>query len=94
MNKKQTKTVTPLDIEEIAERAMRGLDVSEHFTGQHTAKQYVSIDFPLELLRAIDAECQKVGVTRQAWIKMACDERLRQVQSGRSSLTNAASGKA
>ncbi len=94
MNKKQTKTVTPLDIEEIAERAMQGIDVSEHFTGQHTAKQYVSIDFPLELLRAIDAECKKVGVTRQAWIKMTCDERLRQVQSGSSSLTNAASGKA
>ena len=83
MNKKRAKTVNQPDIEEIAEQASQGHDVSEYFTGQHSAKQYVSIDFPLELLRAIDAECKLVGVTRQAWIKMACDERLRQIQSGR-----------
>ena len=83
MNKKRTKTVTHLDIEEIAEQATQGHDVSEYFTGQHSAKQYVSIDFPLDLMRAIDTECKLVGVTRQAWIKLACDERLRQIQAGR-----------
>lgn len=71
------------DIEEIAEQAEQGLDVSEHFTGQHSVKQFVNVDFPLELLQAIDAECRQVGVTRQAWIKLACDERLRQIQLGR-----------
>ncbi len=88
MNKKRAKTVKHLDIEEIAEQAAQGHDVSEYFTGQHSAKQYVSIDFPLELLRAIDAECKLVGVTRQAWIKMACDERLRQIQSDRAGALN------
>src|SRR5258706_16268911 len=83
MNKKRTKTVTHMAIEEIADQAAQGHDVSEYFTGEHSAKQYVSIDFPLDLLRAIDAECKLVGVTRQAWIKMACDERLRQIQSVR-----------
>ncbi len=83
MTKKRSKTVTSLSIEEIAEQAEKGLDVSEHFSGQHLAKQFVSIDFPLELLHAIDTECRQIGVTRQAWIKMACDERLRQIQSGR-----------
>ena len=83
MNKKRAKTVKLQDIEEIAEQAAQGHDVSEYFTGQHSAKQYVSIDFPLELIRAIDAECKLVGVTRQAWIKLACDERLRQIQSVR-----------
>jgi len=83
MSKKHNKTDKPLEIEEIAEQAELGLDVSEHFTGQYSAKQFVSIDFPLELLRAIDAECKQVGVTRQAWIKLACDERLRQIQLGR-----------
>ena len=63
----------------MAERAERGEDVSAHFTNHHMAKQRVNIDFPLDLLRQIDAECQRIGVTRQAWIKMACDERLRQV---------------
>jgi hypothetical protein len=70
-----------VEIEEIAERAERGEDVSAHFTGQHRAKQLVNIDFPLNLLRQIDAECERLGVTRQAWIKMACDERIRQIES-------------
>jgi len=83
MSKKQSKTVKSLTPEEIAEQAEQGIDVSEHFTGKHSAKQFVSIDFPLELLRAIDTECRQVGVSRQAWIKLACDERLRQIQSGR-----------
>jgi hypothetical protein len=59
------------------------LVVSEHFTGRHTAKQRVNVDFPLALLRMIDAECEVVGISRQAWIKMACDERLWQIQEGR-----------
>lgn len=78
MDKKQDK----LDIEEIAEMAERGEDVSQHFSGQHSAKQRVNIDFPLNLLREIDAECRRVGVTRQAWIKMICDERLRHTVVG------------
>ena len=73
------------DIEEIAGRAERGEDVSQYFTGRHVAKQRVNIDFPLNLLGMIDAECRRVGVTRQAWIKMACDERLRHIQRSRKS---------
>ena len=70
-----------VEIEEIAEHAERGEDVSAYFTGQHRAKQRVNIDFPLKLLQQIDAECERLGVTRQAWIKMACDERIRQIES-------------
>lgn len=83
MSKKRSKAINLINADEIAERAEQGLDVSEHFTGQHSVKQFVSIDFPVELLQAIDAECRQVGVTRQAWIKLACDERLRQIQLGR-----------
>lgn len=78
MNEKSTKASKAKDIERIAEQAERGEDVSAHFTNRHEAKQRVNIDFPFALLRKIDAECQRVGVTRQAWIKMVCDERLRQ----------------
>ena len=73
--KPANKTV---DIEAIAERAEAGHDVSEHFTGPLAAKQRVNVDFPLGLLHTIDAECRRLGVTRQAWIKIACDEKLRQ----------------
>ncbi|MBI3757159.1 MAG: hypothetical protein HY267_04200 [Deltaproteobacteria bacterium] len=70
-----------VDIEEIAERAEKGEDVSSYFTGQHHAKQNVTVDFPLLLLQQIDAECGRLGVARQAWIKMVCDERIRQIAS-------------
>ncbi len=81
MNEKQGKKRSAKDIEAIAEQAERGEDISEHFTGQYVAKQRINVDFPLTLLKAIDAECRRIGITRQAWIKMACDARLRQTQT-------------
>jgi hypothetical protein len=77
------------DIEKIAERAQRGEDVSKYFSGTPVAKQRVNIDFPLGLLRKIDADCREIGITRQAWIKIACDERLRQTEVGRRSNSKA-----
>ncbi len=71
------------DIEAIAERAHAGEDVSEHFSREFVSKQRVNVDFPLNLLRQIDAECKRVGVSRQAWIKMVCDERLRSMPAWR-----------
>ena len=76
MNKQSDKHEATPDIEAIADRTERGEDVSAYFSNRHVAKQRVNIDFPLELLRQVDAECQRIGVTRRAWIKMACDERL------------------
>ena len=76
MSKKQKSK----DIETIAEEAERGEDVSQYFTNQFSAKQRINIDFPLDLLQVIDEECKRVGVSRQAWIKMACDERLREIK--------------
>src|ERR1700686_3907088 len=32
--------------------------------------QRVNVDFPLDLLRAIDREARRIGVTRQAFIKL------------------------
>jgi hypothetical protein len=83
MPKKSAKQVEKklVDIEEIAERAERGEDVSQYFTGKQSARQRVNVDFSVILLRQIDAECERLGVTRQAWIKIACDERLRQLDS-------------
>ncbi len=67
-------------IEAIAEAAQRGEDVSAHFSGKYQSKQRVNVDFPLPLLRLIDQECRSIGITRQAWIKMVCDERLRETR--------------
>lgn len=75
MSKQHDKVI---DIEEIAEMAASGEDISQYFTGQHTAKQQISVDFPLHLLRMIDAECQRLGISRQTWVLATCEEKLRQ----------------
>jgi len=81
MKKIQNKQKKIKDIEEIAEMAEKGEDISKHFTGEHVAKQRVNIDFPLALLKLIDDECKRIGVTRQSWIKIACDEQIRKIKN-------------
>src|SRR5215470_13150073 len=81
MNAKPGKPKQMEDIEDIAERAERGEDISAHFTKTFVAKQRVNIDFPLALLREIDAECGRIGITRRAWIKMVCAEHLTRAQT-------------
>jgi hypothetical protein len=78
MNSKSTEIK---DIDEIAQQAHLGADISENFTGHFQAKQQVNIAFPLELLRSIDAECQLQKIDRQDWIKIVCAEKIREVQS-------------
>jgi uncharacterized pyridoxal phosphate-containing UPF0001 family protein len=73
------------DIEEIAQQADSGVDVSDHFTGHFQAKQQINIALPLELLKSIDAECQLRKISRQDWIKMLCTEKIREIQTGRAS---------
>jgi uncharacterized pyridoxal phosphate-containing UPF0001 family protein len=71
------------DIEEIAQQAHSGEDISEHFTGHFQAKQQIDVAFPLELLKSIDAECQLQKLSRQDWIKMVCAEKIRGIQATR-----------
>ena len=70
--------------------ACQGENAPAPFTAKHVTRQRVNIDFPLHLLRQIDAECQHAGVTRQAWIKMVCAERLQQRQSAQMSSVESA----
>jgi len=78
-----SKSTEIKDIEEIAQQADSGADVSEHFTGHFQAKQQINIALPLELLKSIDAECQLQKISRQDWIKMVCTEKVREIQAGR-----------
>ncbi|MEK7487321.1 MAG: hypothetical protein AABZ60_23575 [Planctomycetota bacterium] len=82
------KSKTSEDIEKIAEKAQKGEDVSQYFAGIPIAKQRVNVDFSLQLLKQIDIECRLLGITRQSWIKMACDNQLREVQISRRSLVS------
>lgn len=38
--------------------------------------QRVNVDFPIDLLRAIDREARRIGVTRQAFIKLRISDTL------------------
>jgi len=41
-----------------------------HATRPGCEVQRVNVDFPVDLLRAIDREARRIGVTRQAFIKL------------------------
>jgi hypothetical protein len=52
-----------------------GADISGHMDFAKArrpgrAVQRVNVDFPVDLLNAIDREARRVGVTRQAFIKL------------------------
>jgi hypothetical protein len=53
----------------------RGVDLSEHLGVAHASRpgrevQRVNVDFPPALLREIDAEARRIGINRQAYIKL------------------------
>jgi hypothetical protein len=43
---------------------------------RHEGIQRVNVDFPVDLLRAIDREARRIGVTRQAFIKLRMSDTL------------------
>jgi hypothetical protein len=52
-----------------------GVDLSAHMDLARAARpgravQRVNVDFPVDLLREIDEEARRLGVTRQAFIKV------------------------
>jgi hypothetical protein len=52
-----------------------GEDLSAHLDLSKATRpgrevQRVNVDFPVDLLRAIDLEAKRIGVTRQAFIKL------------------------
>ena len=52
-----------------------GEDLSAHLEVEKATRpgrevQRVNVDFPVDLLRAIDREAKRIGVTRQAFIKL------------------------
>jgi hypothetical protein len=58
-----------------------GVDMSPYMdyskaTRPGRAVQRVNVDFPVDLLRDIDAEADRIGVTRQAFIKMRLSDAL------------------
>lgn len=71
---KKSATI-PITAEEFDRKFDNGEDITAHIDwstarrpGRETFK--VNVDFPLDLLARIDAEAARIGIARQAWIKL------------------------
>ena len=61
-----------LTADEIAEKAMRGEDISKHFTNKGEMKpaiQRVNVDFSVDMLKELDLLAKELNISRQAVIK-------------------------
>src|SRR5262245_31210777 len=73
--KRGTSQSKPLAAARLDELHDSGQDLSAHLdlvkaTRPGREVQRVNVDFPVDLLRAIDREARRIGVTRQAFIKL------------------------
>ena len=76
MKKKQrTSRTKALSATELDAMHEAGVDLSSHVDFSKAVRpgravQRVNVDFPVDLLREIDQEARRLGVTRQAFIKV------------------------
>jgi len=54
--------------------------VLDRVVREHKHVQRVNVDFPIALLRAIDAEAERLGIARQAYIKLRLADALRRTE--------------
>ena len=61
-----------LTADEIAEKAMKGENISQHFTNKGEMKpaiQRVNVDFSVDMLKELDVLAKELNISRQAIIK-------------------------
>ena len=63
-----------------------GQDITEHLDLSRATKpvqeqKRVNVDFPVWMIRSLDAEARRLGITRQSIIKVWIAERLRSVSA-------------
>jgi hypothetical protein len=69
---KNTAAKSRLSADEIAEKAIAGVDVSQFFSNKGEMKpaiQRVNVDFSVDMLNELDALARELNVSRQAVIK-------------------------
>lgn len=79
--KSKAKHRGSVSADDIAEKALRGEDLSEHFSGKGTMVpgiQRVNVDFTRPMLDELDQTAQELNVSRQAVIKMFVRQSLNQ----------------
>src|SRR6266568_3991907 len=81
--RRSTSQSRALSAARLDEMHVAGEDLSAHLdltkaTRPGREVQRVNVDFPVDLLRAIDREAKRIGVTRQAFIKLRLSDTLTQ----------------
>jgi hypothetical protein len=77
---------TALSVDQIAEEASRGEDVSAHFTNKFTVVRpvrRVNVDLTHGMLRELDERAARLNVSRQAIIKTLLSRALENENSGK-----------
>lgn len=73
---KKTSRSKPLNGKELDAKFDAGEeDILEHFDTEHAIRR-VNVDFPIWMIKGLDAEAQRLGINRQALIKVWLGERL------------------
>ena len=77
-SKEKAKSVTAEEFDQLADS---GVDMTPYVDWSKARRpgrevQRVNVDFPVDLLRAIDREARRIGVTRQAFIKLRLSDTL------------------
>jgi hypothetical protein len=85
--RKRTSKTRALPAAELDAMHEAGVDLSAHrdlgkAVRPGRAVQRVNVDFPVDLLREIDQEASRIGVTRQAFIKVRLADALVKSTSG------------
>ena len=83
----ETTTPERISAEELDRRFDEGEDVSAYFDWSKARRvddvaKRVNVDFPAWMVRSLDAQARKRGVTRQALIKMWLADRLEAANAG------------
>ena len=87
---KNTVKKKRLTADEIAEKALKGEDISRFFTNKGEMKpaiQRVNVDFTLDMLRELDSVAKELNISRQAVIKTYLRQSLDQHYLARKSET-------
>jgi membrane-bound lytic murein transglycosylase B len=76
-----------ISAEEFDAKAVAGEDITEHLDFDAAIKK-VNVDFPVWMVNELDDEATRLGIARQAVIKMFVDAQLRQLKADRRSASD------
>lgn len=79
MAKTKQKKTEQITAEEFDRKFESGDDMSEYLDWSQSEK-FVQVSFPLWMLKEIDKEANKLGIARQAMIKVWLNEKLEKIK--------------